>query len=341
MKCIDSKKFFQNRMAKRSKTTALILALSLSITAGCGQEVNIENPYDVYESPRAYGLNTTVSSTSKAASFFAENLCVADSEDKLSSDVTASLSEAAGLFNIQENTMEFGKNIHQRVYPASTTKILTAYTALKHGDLAATATVTEAELQLEQGSTVCGLSVGDTINLEELLYGLMLCSGNDAANVIADMISGSPEAFAQLMNQEALALGATNSHFVNPHGLHSEDHYTTVYDMYLIFQAALQEKQFVTIISSPSHTGMVTSALGETSGKEWSNSNKYLNGEKAVPEGVQVVGGKTGTTNAAGYCLVLYSQKGGSVPYISIVYKSDTRDNLYLEMTELLEKISK
>lgn len=340
MRCTDKNKKLSYKASFRSRTAVLILALSISMTSGCGQEITIENPYDVYESPRAYGLNTTVSSNSDTA-FFAEKLCVADNQDKLSEDVTAALSEAAGLFNIQENTLEFGKNIHQRLYPASTTKILTAYTALKHGDLAATATVTEAELQLEEGSTVCGLSVGDTLNLEELLYGLMLCSGNDAANVIADLVSGSSEEFAKLMNQEALALGATNSHFANPHGLHQEDHYTTVYDMYLIFQAALQEKQFVTIISSKNHTGMVTNASGETAGKEWINTNKYVNGEVTVPEGVQVIGGKTGTTNAAGYCLVLYSQKGGSIPYISIVYKSDSRENLYLEMTELLEKISK
>ncbi|NBH15116.1 D-alanyl-D-alanine carboxypeptidase [Lachnospiraceae bacterium] len=323
----------------RKRTALLFLILSVS-ASGCGQEITIDNPYDVYESPRAYGLNTSVSSTSEAA-FFAENLCVADTQDKLSGDITASLSEAAGLFNLQENTMEFGKNIHLRLYPASTTKILTAYTALKHGDLAAAATVTEAELQLEEGSTVCGLSAGDTVTLEELLYGLMLCSGNDAANVIADLVSGSSEEFAKLMNQEALALGATNSHFVNPHGLHHEEHYTTLYDMYLIFQAALQEEKFVTIISSQNHNGTVINASGETISKEWINSNKYLNGEEAVPEGVQVIGGKTGTTNAAGYCLVLFSQKNGSIPYISIVYKADSRENLYLEMTELLGKISK
>ncbi len=340
MRCTDKTKKFPSKKIFYSRSAALILAISLSITSGCGQEVTIENPYDVYESPRAYGLNTTVNSNSNAA-FFAENLCVADNQDKLSGDVTAALSEAAGLFNIKENTLEFGKSIHQRLYPASTTKILTAYTALKHGDLAATATVTEAELQLEEGSTICGLSVGDTVSLEELLYGLMLCSGNDAANVIADLISGSSEEFAKLMNQEALALGATNSHFVNPHGLHHEEHYTTVYDMYLIFQAALQEKQFVTVISSQNHTGMVTNASGETTGKEWVNTNKYVNGEETVPEGIQVIGGKTGTTSAAGYCLVLYSQKAGNIPYISIVYKSDSRENLYLEMTELLEKISK
>ena len=330
MKCIN----------KKSRILAAALCVLVLFT-GCGEEVTIENPYDVYESPRAYGLNTTVSANESKQSFFSEDLCVAGTEDVLSDSVTASLSEAAGLFDIEENNLKFGKNIYGRIYPASTTKILTAYVAIKHGDLSKTATVTEQELQLEEGSSTCGLSVGDTFSLEELLYGLMLCSGNDAANVIADMVAGSTDEFAKLMNQEALALGATNSHFINPHGLHSEEHYTTVYDMYLIFQAALAQEQFVSVISAQSHTASFTRSTGETASMEWVNTNKYLSGEIETPEGIQVIGGKTGTTNDAGYCLVLYSKNSRNVPHISIVYKSDSRENLYHEMTELLLESAK
>lgn len=313
----------------------------LLLFTACGEEITIENPYDVYESPRAYGLNTTVSGNENKQSFFSKDLCVAGTEDVLSDSVTASLSEAAGLFDIEDNNLKFGKNIYGRIYPASTTKILTAYVAMKHGDLSKTATVTEQELQLEEGSSTCGLSVGDIFSLEELLYGLMLCSGNDAANVIADLVAGSTDEFAKLMNQEALALGATNSHFVNPHGLHSEEHYTTVYDMYLIFQAALEEEKFVSIISAQSHTASFSRSTGETGSMNWENTNKYLNGEIETPEGIQVIGGKTGTTNDAGYCLVLYSKNSRGVPHISIVYKSDSRENLYHEMSELLMESAK
>ncbi len=329
MRCID----------KLKHILAAVLLISV-LCMGCGQEITIENPYDVYESPRDYGLNVTVTNESDQ-SFFAKDICVAGTEDVLSQNVTASLSEAAGLFDLKENSLKFGKNIYGRVYPASTTKILTAYVALKHGELAKTATVTEQELQLEAGSSVCGLSVGDTVSLEELLYGLLLCSGNDAANVIADLVAGSTEKFAEMMNQEALALGATNSHFINPHGLHSEDHYTTVYDMYLIFNAALQEEKFASIISAQSHTPTFTKASGEPAAMNWENTNKYMNGEVETPEGIEVLGGKTGTTNDAGYCLVLYSKNSSGVPHISIVYKSDSRENLYHEMTELLVESSK
>lgn len=330
MKCIN----------KKTRILAAAFCMFLLFTA-CGEEVTIEHPYDVYESPRAYGLNTTVSGNESEQSFFSRDLCVAGTEDILSDSVTASLSEAAGLFDIQENNLKFGKNIYGRIYPASTTKILTAYVAIKHGDLSKTATVTEQELQLEEGSSTCGLSVGDTFSLEELLYGLMLCSGNDAANVIADLVAGSTDAFAKLMNQEALALGATNSHFINPHGLHSEEHYTTVYDMYLIFQAALEEEKFVSIISAQSHMTSFSRSTGEAASMNWENTNKYLNGEVETPEGIQVIGGKTGTTNDAGYCLVLYSKNSRDVPHISIVYKSDSRENLYHEMSELLMESAK
>ena len=307
MKCID----------KKRHAIIAAFALSLTVFTGCGQELTIENAYDVYESAKAYGLNSAATNE-ESNSFFAKDLCVTGTDNQLSENVSDALSEAAGLFNLKDCEMKFGKNIFQRVYPASTTKILTAYVALKHGDLSATATVTEEELQLEQGSTICELSVGDTVSLEQLLYGLMLC-----------------------MNQEALALGASNSHFVNPHGLHNENHYTTVYDMYLIFQEAIQNEQFVSIINSESHTGIFTNSDGQEVTKNWRNSNKFINGEAKAPDEIQVVGGKTGTTGDAGYCLVLYSKNAQGDPWISIVYKSDSRDNLYKEMTELLEEISK
>lgn len=331
MKCINKRKL--------SGTLALLVAVCF-LMSGCGQKEVIEGTYQVYQTTNEYGLAPDADTTS-ASAYFADNLCVTGTENIFTENVTESISQAAGLFNTQDNTVEFGKNVHERMYPASTTKILTAYVALKYGDLNAVGTVTEENLQLESGSTICGISVGDTVSLQELLYGLMLCSGNDAANVIADMISGSTEAFANLMNQEALALGATNSHFVNANGLHSEEHYTTVYDMYLIFNAALQNEQFLNLIGTLNHTANYANAQGEPVVKEWSTTNKYLKGDEAAPEGIQVLGGKTGTTSDAGYCLVLYSKRADAVPYISVIFKADSRDNLYYEMTELLEEILK
>ena len=98
---------------------------------------------------------------------------------------------------------------------------------------------------LMSGSSICGLKPGDQLTLDQALYGLMLCSGNDAANVLAEYYSGSIDKFAEEMNREAKALGATQSHFVNANGLPDDDHYTTIYDMYLIFQAAIQTQDLL------------------------------------------------------------------------------------------------
>ena len=114
-------------------------------------------------------------------------------------------------------------------------KILTLYLALKYGTLSDIVTVSDNAVAVPSDSSVAGLRSGVQLTLEDLLYGLMLPSGNDSAVAIAEHISGSVDAFVELMNKEANALGATNSHFVNPHGYHDENHYTTAYDLYLSF----------------------------------------------------------------------------------------------------------
>ena len=144
--------------------------------------------------------------------------------------------------------------MHDRLFPASTTKILTLYLALKYGTLSDVVTVSENAASVPSDSSVAGLRAGEQLTLEDLLYGLMLPSGNDSAVAIAEHISGSEEAFVELMNKEANALGATNSHFANPHGYQDEDHYTTAYDLYLIFNQGILNSKFVDIISAPSYT---------------------------------------------------------------------------------------
>lgn len=321
------------------KCGACLLSLCLLLClAGCGEEVPFDQKYDIYQTSEHYGIYAQQDDTQgQSGSFFAEGLAVGGNADILDDSVTEGLSQAAGLFRLDEPQVVYAKNIHGKVYPASTTKIMTACLALKYGDLSATATVSEDALVLEEGSTTCGLSVGDQITLEELLYGLMLCSGNDAANVIAELISGSQEAFAELMNQEAQSIGATNTHFVNPHGLHDENHYTTTYDLYLIFRHALEDERFYGLITTKEHTGSFVNQQGEPITKDWTTSNQYLKGDVPLPEGVTAVGGKTGTTFDAGSCLVLYSEGSGGASYISIVMKADGRENLYAQMTELLE----
>lgn len=294
---------------------------------GCGtQKVALEHPYSLYESK----------ASAEASPLFAENLCVTEKINFGTDQVQSTVAEAAGVFNTTTKEVTYSQNLFKKMYPASTTKVLTAYVILKNGNLDDKVTVSKEAVANMGGSSVCGIAEGDILTVRDLLYGLMLVSGNDAANALAEYCSGSVEAFAKEMNKESKALGATGSHFVNANGLPDEKHYTTVYDMYLLFQAALSLPEFVSIINTPSYDASYTNASGETVTKTWKNTNKYLSEEVKAPEGIQVIGGKTGTTNAAGYCLVMYSTNRKKENIISIVFKADGRSNLYLLMNEIL-----
>nr|MCR4841776.1 D-alanyl-D-alanine carboxypeptidase [Eubacterium sp.] len=159
---------------------------------------------------------------------------------------------------------------------------------------------------------------------------------NDAAVALAEYVSGSVSAFAELMNQTATSMGATNSHFVNPNGLTDPDHYTTVYDLYLIFHAALKNQDFYDLITTTEYTAEYHDASGAAVTNSWHSTCRYLSGSTTAPDGVTVLGGKTGTTTAAGSCLVLLSQNSDGDSFISVVLASQTRDNLYILMNQLL-----
>lgn len=313
------------------------------LVCGCGSDIAIDNPYDISTSAtNAKGDAVTEFSGSSAdVHYFAEDLCVSPKEQTHSDAVTDEVVEAMGVFLPTSRTISYQKNIYEKMYPASTTKILTAYLAITYGNLDDMVTISEHAADQASDSSVCGMHAGDQIKLSDLLYGLMLKSGNDAAVAIAEHISGSEEAFAELMNETARSFGATNSHFVNSNGLHDEEHYTCVYDLYLIFAQAIQQDFFLQLIQTTSYTVYYTDASGAQASQTWTNTNKYLNGDVTQPEGVTVLGGKTGTTNAAGYCLVLLSNNDKKEPVISIILKSDGRSNLYYVMNQVLANFAK
>ncbi len=322
---------------------AIVLSLSL-LLSGCGSDVVIEDPYDIGSSATnasAAPEETKQSDSLNTVHFFAEDLCVAEEKTTQSDAVTSQVAEAMGVFLPSDGTISFQKNIYEKMYPASTTKIMTAYLAITQGNLDDYVTVSENAVDQPSDSSVCGLHAGDQIKLSDLLYGLMLRSGNDAAIAIAEHISGSVEEFADLMNETARSFGATNTHFVNPNGLHDDDHYTCVYDLYLIFSHAIELEEFVNLIQTTSYTVYYTDANGADTSQSWVNTNKYLNGEVSQPDGITVVGGKTGTTGAAGYCLVLLSYNEDNEPVISIVLKADARSNLYYVMNQVLSNFAK
>lgn len=149
------------------------------------------------------------------------------------------------------------------------------------------------------------------MTLDQALHILLMYSANDVAVLIAEGVSkGSVEDFVALMNQEAQEIGATNCNFLNPNGLTEEGHYVTAYDLYLIFQEALKYDLFNEIIQMNSYNTVYMDANGAEKSVEVETSNLYLRGGYDMPANVTVVGGKTGTTNAAGHCLILLSRSG-------------------------------
>lgn len=328
MKCINK------------KISSLILLSAAIFVIGCGDTTDqpvYKDAYQIYETSQKYQIIAGSDTSSQdTLPFFASGLCVSDGGD-LGTDATHSyVAQASGVFNLATQEITYSQNLHQRIFPASTTKILTAYVALKYGNLDSVMTASENAANQASDSSVCGLKTGDQMSLRQLMYGLIMRSGNDAAIAIAEGISGDVESFVNLMNQEAKALGATNSNFVNPHGLQDENHYTSVYDMYLFLAAAMKQPEFMELIQCTSYTVDYIDSAGMPLQQVWTSTNKYLMGTEDIPEGVTVLGGKTGTTNDAGYCLVLLSNNASKQPIASIVMKADCRNNLYFYMNELL-----
>lgn len=282
--------------------------------------------------------STEYNNTIFTSDFFATDLAVS------TIDVSLDTYEAidvygAGLFGVDTGEVYYGYNLFETLYPASTTKIVTAYVALKYGNLDDVITITEEDVDLPWDSSICGLEVGDQLTLYDLLVGLLLQSGNDNALAIANYISGDADTFAALMTSEAHALGATSSNFVNPHGLHDESHYTTVYDLYLIFNSCIKNETFVEIISTNSYTTVITSTTGEERTVTWSPTNAYAVGSQETPDNVTLIGGKTGYTSSARNCLVLLEEDGDSNQYISIILGGNGVDVLYPQMTAMIEAL--
>lgn len=324
---------------------SVVITLVATPLTSCGKRRSFElkQAYDVYETSAKYGLiQHSENEMQKEIPYFADDLCVTSAKDsKKTPDISSDIASCIGLFDVDDAKVLYSKNVYKKIYPASTTKIMTAYLALKYGKLDDVITISKTAMDIPYDASTCGIHEGDKLTLEQLLYGLLLRSGNEAAIAIAEYISGDVEKFSDLMNQEAVALGATQTHFLNPNGLQDTNHYTTAYDLYLIFNAAVKQEMFVKIINTPTYATTYRKA-DDTEGKAvWASTNRFLVGTVEIPSNATIIGGKTGTTDAAGHCDVLYSQDENGKYRISVVMGCDTRDNMYVLLSELVAKTEK
>lgn len=317
--------------------SGLCAALVLGL-CGCGS-VRYEMPYDV--DSQVSGFNVAVTENPGRMEAFAAELCVVGENVMDDENVDMSLAKAAVLFDLSQKEVVYSKNAHERLHPASLTKVMTALVALQNASLDKVLTASSNVNITESGAQLCGLKSGDTMTLDQALHILLMYSANDVAMMIAENIGGTTERFVEMMNEEAKRLGATNTNFCNPHGLTADGHYTTAYDLYLIFNEAVKYETFNEIIHMASYQTTYYKGTGEAKEISVNTTNRFLKGDFKAPENVTVIGGKTGTTNAAGHCLMLLSRDTSGAPYISVILCSDANDVLYTEMVDLLDEINK
>ncbi len=216
----------------------------------------------------------------------------------------------------------FGKNEYNKVKMASTTKIMTATIILENCDL--NQTVSVSKKAANTGGSRLGLKTGDKITIKDLLYGLLLVSGNDAAVALAETCSGSVTDFAKLMNNKAKELGLSSTHFETPHGLDSDNHYTTAYELALLTDYALNNKTFLNIVGTKHYTITINGYP-----KSLTNTNELLGSLNGV------YGVKTGFTNGANRCLVT-ACKRGDMDIICVVLGCDTKNFRTSDSTKLI-----
>lgn len=323
-------------------TVWLFLALIVIVGAitGCiwlvkEKSGSIPLPYDVAsEIPAGIG-----NSAEQKADRFAEKLCVGP-ESVPMDGVVLNDGQTGALYNLENQEVMFAQNMYEKIYPASMTKIMTALLALEQGNLDDIVTISQQAVTLEAGSQVCGFQAGDKVSLEKLVNCLLVYSGNDAAAAIAEKIGGTETQFVDMMNQKAVSLGMTGTHFTNPHGLQDTEHYTTAYDVYLMLNEAMNNTDFLSIIQLNSYTVNYESEDGTARSTTLESTDHYLTGESTAPKGVTVLGGKTGTTSVAGNCLALITQNQYGLPYISVVTNASSKELLYQQMNLLLNRIN-
>ncbi len=224
---------------------------------------------------------------------------------------------AAVLLEAGSGEVIFGQNENARLPMASTTKIMTALVALESLPLDTPVKITTASVGVE-GSSIY-LVEGEVLTLEQLLYALLLESANDAASAIAVAVSGSVEAFAERMNRKAAELGLTDTHFINPHGLDAEGHYTTAYELAVITRAALENETFRTICATERKTIPLHSTEGV---RLLLNHNKLLDSYEGC------IGVKTGFTKKTGRCLVSAAERDGvTLIAVTLGAPDDWRDH--------------
>ena len=247
--------------------------------------------------------------------------------------------EAAILIDYDTNEVLYEKNSDLKLYPASTTKMMTAILAVENSKLDELVTIDDEVVSLTYGSHVA-LEPGEVLSMEQLLHAMLLPSANDAALAIAKHVGGSIENFVSMMNERALALGALDTNFVNPNGLHDDNHVSTAFDLSLIGREAMEHEEIRNIVNKISYEIPPTNK--KTESRYFKMTNRLLYNSELIDVDGKLVGTmypyasglKTGYTSHAKNCLVSYANKADQ-KLIAVVLKADGL-NVYADTHKLL-----
>ncbi|MCD7725381.1 MAG: D-alanyl-D-alanine carboxypeptidase [Clostridiales bacterium] len=227
--------------------------------------------------------------------------------------------QAAILMDADTGAILYAKNIDEKLYPASTTKMMTCVLAMEEGNLDDMVEfTTEAVFSVPSDGSNMGMDVGESITMEECLYGILVGSANEVANAVAEHIGGTIDNFVTMMNERAAELGCTNTHFVNTNGLYDDDHYTTAYDLALIARAFFQDEMLCKIGNTARYHFEATATQPDDF--YLNNKHKLINGEIEYDG---ICGGKTGYTNEARQTLVTCAEQNG-MKLICVVLKEES-----------------
>lgn len=250
------------------------------------------------------------------------------------------INSPAGIL-VEESTGKilYKKNAHEKMYPASTTKILTALLVLENGNLEDTVTVSEEAVNsLSDGYVTPYISSGEKLTVDQLLNVLLVPSGNAAGNALAEYISGSIDEFVNLMNSRAKELGCTNTHFTNPYGKHDENHYSSAYDLYLIAKEAMKYEEFRTIVAKPTYSLAPTNRYSKDDRLLYSTNDLVKPSSNNYYE--YALGIKTGFTSYAKDCLVAAAQKDNMTLYAVILGADESSSGVsyrYIDSKKLFD----
>lgn len=327
---------------KRILSILLVIALAVS-AAGCGKkEKNLLGDYDAVDSVvhSDVGALIEASYAPMLSQFYICNF----SPEMLSTDYVFDEEKpdrngSVFVINRTKNELVFGYKMDKKFFPASITKLMTALITLNRCSPDEKVVISKEIAEMTRGS-VSELNEGDVLTVHDLLLCMLVASANNAAQALAIHVAGSEDAFVELMNEEMKKLGGLTTKFMNASGLHDEQHYTTPYDMYIVYQECMKYKEFREIISLTEKRYNYTDASGSQRSRTVKTTNcfklKDASHHYDYPNSIAILGGKTGTTNAAGYCMILHIKNAYGTEYIIGVFRAENEKKLYEKLNDLM-----